>query len=367
MDRILGQPNAIEQLAAARRSDRVHHAWIFSGPRGVGKRTTAVAFAASLLDPSARVEPDGTFVADPASETARLIAAGTHPDLHLIRKELALFASSPAIRGRKLTNIPVDVLREFVIGGQTSDDRYHDAPAYRKANLGHGKVFIVDQAELIDHVGQNALLKTLEEPPAETYLILVTSRPERLLQTIHSRCQHVRFGRLDTPAMAAWLDRAQLALDPAERAWVTAFAEGAPGIALLAAEHGFFEWHKTLVPRLDQMAAGTFPVDLGECMANLVETFATSWVKANKNASKDAANKDGAQQVLLVLAAHARARLAEACDRGDEPAPWPALIDLLMRAEQQLQSNVNMRQAFENLAAQWARVGETAGHELGLV
>ena len=190
MHRILGQERAIDTLLTALGSGRVHHGWIFSGPLGVGKFTTAVEFARLLLDPHAAPNLAGEIEADPEGETSRLIDAGTHPDLHVIRKELALFSDNPQLRARKLSNIPIDVLRERMIGGKTSDDRPHVAVAYRKPAQGHGKVFIIDEAELIDVYGQNALLKTLEEPPPATYIFLITSRPERLLPTIRSRCGH---------------------------------------------------------------------------------------------------------------------------------------------------------------------------------
>jgi DNA polymerase-3 subunit delta' len=354
MNEVLGQAAAVELLTAAWRSGRVHHAWIFSGPRGVGKYTTARAFAAALLDPGARVDERGVLVAEPDGDVARRVAADTHPDLHVIRKELALYASNPDLRQRKLLNIPLDVLREFMIGGRTGDGRTHDAPAYRKASLGHGKVFVIDEAEIIDANGQNALLKTLEEPPPATYIVLVTSRPERLLPTIHSRCQQVRFGPLDHEAMQAWFDRAALGLDAPARAWVESFAEGAPGVAQLAAEHDLPGWHARLAPALETLARGGFPVGLGEVMNELVDTYATAWVKTHKNASKDAANKDGARWVLLLLAAHARERLRAACADDGEAEAWAQAIRLLADAEEQLRRNVNQRHVLENLVAQWA-------------
>ena len=101
-------------------------------------------------------------------------------------------------------NSPVDVLRQHMIGGWTKDPpRFHEAPAYLTPLSAPAKTFIIDEAELIDTVGQNALLKTLEEPPRRTYIFLVTSRPERLLPTIRSRCQHVRFVPLDHASMDA--------------------------------------------------------------------------------------------------------------------------------------------------------------------
>ncbi|MHC4948299.1 MAG: DNA polymerase III subunit [Planctomycetota bacterium] len=365
MDRILGQPHAIAQLGAALRAGRIHHAWILSGPRGVGKCTTALAVARILLDPDAAPGPDGTPASDPAGETGRLVDAGTHPDLHVVRKELALYSDNPQLRGRKLMNIPLDLLRERMLGGQTGDGRAHDAIAYRSAIRGHGKVFIIDEAELLDEWGQNALLKTLEEPPPATYLFLVTSRPERLLPTVRSRCQHVRFQRLDPAAMTRWLETCGLDVGPDERAWLTAFADGAPGMAQLAAEYGFHRWQQALQPDLDELDAGRYPADMGDRLAELVETFAAAWVKGHANASKDAANKDATGHLLTLLGAHVRARFAAACRAGEDPRPALEVIDLLAEAEAQLAANVNLKLALENLVVQWAAVTERYGAAVG--
>ena len=356
MKRILGQDAALEILAGAVRSGRVHHAWIFSGPKGVGKFTTAVEFAKIMLDPQAAPNLAGEIEADPNGHTAKLIDAGAHPDLHVIRKELALFSENTLLRSRKLTNIPLDVLRESMIGGKTGDDRIHDGPAYRTASEGHGKVFIVDEAELIDQNGQNALLKTLEEPPGQTYIVLVTSRPERLLPTVRSRCQHVRFTPLNEAAMDAWFTDAPLKADEEERRWIEGFCEGSPGLAKLAAEYGFCKWHQVLAPMLRRLDDGEFPAEMGRAMGDLVEAFATAWVKDHKNASKDAANKDGARHMLSLLGSHARRRLHEACAARGDAARWVGAIDLLREAERQLESNVNLKQLLDNLVVQWAQL-----------
>ena len=359
LDRILGQPAAVETLTAGLRSERLHHAWIFSGPKGVGKFTTAMELAGILLDPGARE----TLEAAPGGETARLIEAGAHPDLHVIRKELALYSEHARLRDRKLLNIPIDLLRERMIGGDI-EGKFHDAPAYRTPVLGHRKVFIIDEAELIDRVGQNALLKTLEEPPARTYIVLVTSRPQRLLPTVRSRCQHVRFAPLDDEALGAWLDRSGLELGPGERAWTERFCEGAPGLAQLAAEYGFHEWQTRLDPMLAQLDRGRFPAEMGQAMADLVEAFAVAWVKRHDNASKDAANKDGARFVLALLAAHARCGLDGAIEDDAARPGWLAVIDLISSAEQELYANVNLKLVLENLVVQWAQGGGTHSEAL---
>ena len=354
MTRILGQPNAIEALSGALGSGRVHHAWIFAGPKGVGKFTTAVVFARQLLDPQLDSSTGSGFEVDQQTETSRLIDAGAHPDLHIIYKELALFSDNPDLRNKKLLNIPLDLLREKVIGGQTSDGRTHEAPAYRTPTLGHGKVFIIDEAELLARESQNALLKTLEEPPPNTYIILISSQPQRLFATIRSRCQHVPFSPLDAEAMSEWLNSAGLDVDDQQRTWIEHYSQGSPGMASLAAEYGFHQWQVALEPMLADLSEGHYPAQMGQTLGELVEAFAAAWVDQHENASKDAANKDGAKHLLTMLAAYTRRRLRQDAEHGDDPEYWLHIIDLLREAEWQLEAHVNMKVLLENLVVQWA-------------
>lgn len=341
MQEILGQKQAVSILQQALGSGRMHHAWIFSGPVGVGKFTTALAVARKLLSPA---DHGGEQTFDPH----------THPDLHIIRKELALYSDNPKLRDRKLMNIPIDLLRERMIGGTTSDDRQHEAAAYRTPVLGRGKVFIIDEAELIDPVGQNALLKTLEEPPDQTYIFLITSNTQRLIPTIHSRCQHVQFGRLSDEAMEAWMERAQIDLSPDEKRDVLQWCGGSPGLALVAVEYGFTQWKDALSPMIDNLRAGTFHPQLGPTMAQLVDDFSEQWVNNHDQASKDAANKQGLKYLLMYLAAYCRRAMTEAHDEEDDLLLWSRVIDLLRQAELQGRSHVNLKLLLDNLAAQWA-------------
>ncbi len=358
MQRLLGQESAAHILQQALRSRRFHHAWIFSGPKGVGKYTAAKEVARVLLDPAAQPNLAGEIESDPASESNRRIDAGTHPDLHVIYKELAAFSDDRAIRERKLSNIPLDVLRVHMLGGQTSDGRWHDSPAYLRPSLGHNKVFIIDEAELLDVDSQNVLLKTLEEPPLQTYIFLVASQPQRLLATIHSRSQHVKFTALDDASMAAWFDRGSLQVPPAQRRWLEGFAAGSPGLATLAAGYGFFEWQQSLDPMLAQLSRGVYPSGMGEALGLMVEEFAQAWVKKNRNASKDAANKDGVRHMLTLLAHNARRELHAAIERDDEDGEAAEhairVIALLREAGEQVDRNVNVKLMFHNLVAQWA-------------
>ncbi len=181
VDAILGQPHAIELLQSALQTDRLHHALIFHGPKGVGKFTTARALAAILLCHEVAKKAASSFLppvrACGTCRSCAALRAGSHPDDHVITKELARFSSDAAVRDRKLMTIPTAVLRENLI-----------EPVNLAPRLGSHKVFVVDEAELLDSVSQNILLKTLEEPPAGTYVILVTDAEDRLLPTIRSRC-----------------------------------------------------------------------------------------------------------------------------------------------------------------------------------
>ncbi len=360
LDRILGQPLAVSTLQSALNAGKVHHAWIFHGPRGVGKFTTAIEFAKVLLDPDATVDLAGNISTDPASSTATLIDRDAHPDLHIIRKELALDSEDRDLREKKLTNIPIDLLRERMIGGMQGG-KFRDAAAFLTPKLGHGKVFIIDEAELLASPAQNALLKTLEEPPASTYIILVTMQQDRLLPTIRSRCHRVAFHSLDERAMTNWLTRERSRDDSPLKAlsddalnWIIDFASGSPGLAVAAAEEDLASWRQTLIPMLRELDQGKFPAELGETLGRLSDDFAANRVKQLENASKDLANKEGAARVFMLLGAHLCQRLRQAVDRGEDPERWLASIDLIHEAEADLRANVNLKLVMEGLAVQLA-------------
>jgi len=342
---ILGQPAAIANLCAALRSGRVHHAWIFHGPEGVGKRTAAEAFGAALLDATTREREDGLFEPDPESETQRLIAAGTHPDLHVITKELARYSDERAVRERKLITIPREVIdQHLIVPAQLAPSMRSEATAT--------KVFIVDEAELLNQTTQNAVLKTLEEPPTGAVIILVTSSEERLLPTIRSRCQRVAFGALDAASMRDWAKRQGVQAPAAggPGSWAQSFASGSPGRLLQALEGGMADWGRRLEPMLASADRGDFDAGLGPAMATLVDEWAQAWVKEHENASKDAANKAGASRLLGMLAERSRLALRDVAARGGDAEPALRAIELIEATRRDIASNVNQKLAFEHLA-----------------
>ena len=352
---ILGQPRAVTALGRALCSGRMHHAWILHGPRGTGKFRAAEALARILLDPASEATHRRSLEPPRDTPVQRLIDAGTHPDMHVIRKELSAVSESRELRDRKQTNIPLDLLRERMLGGTSGDGRHHESAVFRTAALGHGKVFIVDEAELLDADAQNAMLKTLEEPPAGTVIVLVTQREDQLLATVRSRCQRVPFGPLAPEAMQEWWNRSGHAPGAEDRAFAEEFAEGAPGMAELALRHGLRAWEQELGPMLDEAESGGFNPAMADRMAALADEFAAGIVDADERASKDAANRLAVRLMVRLLGVRIRGALH---DRSASPATlsrWLGASDALHEFEQHVDRNVNLKLAFANLAAQWAQ------------
>lgn len=363
IDQIVGQPGAKRLLQAAIATGRVHHAWIFHGPPGVGKFSTAVAFAAAILDPSTGPTLTGEIAPDPGSEVQSMVRAGAHPDLHVIAKELAGVSREKSVRDSKQTGIAKDVVEEFLLEPAARSRVYSCASMARKA-------FIVDEAEMMNPQTQNALLKTLEEPPDGTVIVLVTTAEERVLATIRSRAQRVAFTPLSDEDMKAWLMRREQAggaipVPPDEAPWLLRFAAGAPGAAETAIAHGLREWDESLRSMISDACSGRFPMGMAARMAELIDERAAAHVKANPDASKDAANKAWARRMLAFLAEDLRARLRAAA-RGKSREQTEADdvctrllcgIDAVGAAEGHLASNVQLPMLLENLVAHLAGDG----------
>ncbi|HLP85006.1 MAG TPA: AAA family ATPase, partial [Phycisphaerales bacterium] len=253
LSQVLGQEKAASLLRDAVSAGRVHHAWIFQGPQGVGKFTLALAFAALILDETTSVGLTGELAPDPDSRVQQLLRSGTHPDLAVINKELAAYHPEPEVRKRKQTTIPIDVLRHFMLEpGALS-------PTVPGNSLA-GRVFIIDEAEYLNNNSQNAILKLLEEPPQRTVMMLVCNSPEMLLPTIRSRCQRVTCMPLSQQAMHTWSKQAMkdgtLNVEPSQQQWLLDFAQGSPGAVMRCAQTGVYTWWLRIEPMLKLVAAG---------------------------------------------------------------------------------------------------------------
>ncbi len=354
-------------------SGRVHHAWIFHGPKGVGKFTSALTFASLLLDASTQRTFSGEFEADPDSAAQKLLASGSHPDLHVVVKELAKFHEDKTVRDRKLTSIPVDVIREFLV-----------KPATIAANVRGGgladRVFIVDDADLLNHTAQNAVLKTLEEPPPGVVIILITSAEHELLPTIRSRSQRIYFSPLTQPHMTAWLNGWKTAeaadlmaapdsddeendgsMSPEEEKYLLELAAGAPGVLVSAHESGLHKWWKQLGPMLVAAEKGQYTVEMGSLMADLVGKWSESFVEENDNASKEAANKDAAAWMYRLVGQYIHRRLREVARTSKDPAavkPYLTMLDKVLEAEAETDSNVQAQFVMEKLSGELSIAGQ---------
>ncbi|HEX2837503.1 MAG TPA: hypothetical protein VHN77_05190 [Phycisphaerales bacterium] len=345
---VLGQDRAVGVLRGALAAGKVHHAWVFHGPAGVGKFTTALAFAACLLDPTTEATFTGEIAPDPESRVQALLRGGTHPDLTVVNRETSKFHDDKKVRDQKQTNISLHVIRQFVI-----------EPARLAAQVQPGglasKVYIIDEAELLQWQAQNALLKLLEEPSPGVVLMLVTSNPELLAPTIRSRCQRVSFMGLGQGAMQQWLSGRDIEMTPAQRDWLLTFCDGSPGMLLRAHETGIHAWWQRLEPLLTQAEQGRHVVELGPMMHELTNTWAENWVKARGDlASKEAANGAAAEWMFRVMAWRLAARLRTAMKNHADVEPILAQIDALRAAETELEANVSLQFVMEKLAAEIA-------------
>lgn len=173
-DQVIGQRHVVETLERAVRERRVSHAYLFCGPRGTGKTTMARLLAKALLCQQGRGKlPDGSC------EDCQLIAAGNHPDV------LEIDAAS---------NTGVDNVRDQIIS------RASYAPV-----RGNYKVYIIDEVHMLTPAAFNALLKTLEEPPAHVVFVMCTTDPQKILGTVLSRVQRFDFHAISDNDLQAHL------------------------------------------------------------------------------------------------------------------------------------------------------------------
>ncbi|MCI8450184.1 MAG: DNA polymerase III subunit gamma/tau [Eggerthellaceae bacterium] len=218
---VVGQEHIERTLKNALEQEKVSHAYLFCGPRGTGKTTMARILAKALLcEKAPTIDPDGTC------EECLAIAAGTHPDVY------ELDAAS---------RTGVENVREEII------NRVHYAPTH-----GSYKIYIIDEVHMLSTAAFNALLKTLEEPPSHVVFILCTTDPQKVPDTIHSRCQRFDFHRLSVDEITARLGavcvQEGVEFEPEALELISHQAEGGMRNALTSLEQlaAFGEGHVTL-------------------------------------------------------------------------------------------------------------------------
>ncbi|ADZ70706.1 DNA polymerase III subunit delta' [Polymorphum gilvum] len=248
---LIGHREAERELLEAYGSRRFHHAWILGGPKGIGKATLAFRFARfALAHPdrfAALIAAARDLAVSADHVVARQVAAGTHPNLLHLRRPW------DDKRKRFRTELPVEEVRRTVSFFGTT------------ASGSGWRICIVDSADEMNVSSANALLKILEEPPANSLFLLLSHTPGRLLPTIRSRCRRLDLAPLSAEEIAAGLPGVlDEAPDAATLADVTRFADGSLRAALLllsgeglAVNRGFLALADRL-PRIDVAALHAF-------------------------------------------------------------------------------------------------------------
>ena len=248
---IEGHDHLVERFRSAIARGRLSGSFLFVGPAGIGKHTFALKLAQALLcktRPEADLDPCGTCAA------CAQVAANTHPDLLTIAK--------PPDRAL----IPV----QLMIGDK--DHRMREGLCHDialKPYMGDRKIAIIDDADFMNAEGANSLLKTLEEPPPRSVLILVGTTPAKQLPTIRSRCRVIRFDPLSEDSVANLLVQGGHTDDSANARRLAQLADGSIGRALQMTDGGLAEFRPKLFAALSRPALES--VRLAGAVQSLVE------------------------------------------------------------------------------------------------
>ena len=357
---VQGQPRAIAALQRNLTTGKLAGSWMFAGPQGVGKFALAVELARTVLCDQPRKEKNGKRVPGlPADfaltlpcgtcESCRAIANTNHPDLHIITKELIRYHDKTG--KSKGTTLSIDVIRGEITGNPAEAK---EPKVAKRSVRGRGKFFIIDEADLMEAPAQNSLLKTLEEPPPNTWFILITASPQELLWTIRSRSQLVEFSVLPDDVVVASLLKQGLSREDAallarlargslgratrwvedmkviegDNAQAAARAENSKARAAAAAESdesddddgeesaadapastdkftpgGILGWTRELGAALDGLVAGRIAAsEVAALIAKFAAEYSSLQLRRDRLASADRAKRDGIQLLMAIAA-----------------------------------------------------------------
>ncbi len=380
------QPYAQRLIQRAVARDRVPHAYLFHGPDGVGKERLAVGLGQLLLC-SAPVEQklegeqadeagvERLFAGCGVCEECRAVAHRTHPDLHLVYRQLNREHPDPVVRKRKALEIGVDVLRHFVI---------------EKVGLtpirGRAKVFVIREAERMTVQAQNALLKTLEEPPGTTFIILLVAALDRLLPTTLSRSQVVSFDGLPTEFVRTKLAELSPDLAPDEVTWYARFSDGSLGHALEYIDDELYGLNQRLLEGLISMVRTVDPsTTAGRRNDGLVKEWTEEskslggrYRKRDPDITDTEAGRRGLKSIFQLAAAwyadnlrvasrnesaivnaNHQTEIEQASRSVDVPLAIEA-INRIARAERQLDLNANTQLCVETLLNDLSKIARRA-------
>ncbi len=250
--KIFGQQDASDQFLDAFNSGRLHHAWMITGARGIGKATLTWQIAKFLLatpDPIdsrtlfGATEPASSLTIDTDHPIARRIRAGSEPGIMVVRR------AYDEKRKKFKQMITVDEIRNLKSFFRLS------------ATEGGRRIVIIDCADDMNRNAGNALLKILEEPPQNAYLFLISHQPARLFPTIRSRCRELRLKPLSPEDIAKSLEAAEIDLSDINPSALAVLASGSVGEAVKLMNLSGLEMFKKILeifetlPRLDNKKA----------------------------------------------------------------------------------------------------------------
>ncbi len=338
---IVGHQDALAEAADAIASGRMHHAWLISGPKGIGKATLAYRVARTLL----RNGVGGSVPSDLAIATDEpvfhLLKALSHPDFLLLRRPVDK-------TGRIQSVLPVDVARKAVDFFALS------------AGEGGWRVCIVDSVDDMNIPAANALLKILEEPPKNSIFLLISHSPGRLLPTIRSRCRKLMLSPLNDSDLAHIVTSHFPELVGDELKLSAMLAEGSPGHALALVRDGGLDQFRELItlltplPQLDLAALHALGdrlsrVNAGQSYETMMQLLTTWLARMIRSGAAGAMPEDRvAGEAALMQRLLATAPL----DQWTEV--WENINTLLRRAES---VNLGRKQVILSI---FSRLAETA-------
>ncbi len=300
MQRLLGHEGIVDAFRRTLKRGRLAHAYLFTGPTGVGKRLFALEVARALLC-------SGNHSDDPLNACGHCpdciqVEAGTHPDLYQVAR--------PEDAHEFPVKLMQDVCRTLSL----------------KSARGRGKIIIIDEADDLNEESANCFLKTLEEPPTGSVFILIGSTPDRQLPTIVSRCQVIRFAPLADALVEESLRQRDID-DPTLIARLVRLGRGSPGLALALADPELWSFRDALIagiaqPKIDSVALSRL------------------WMEYVEKAGKESAAHRGRAQLAVGLLIDFFADVLSLKESG----PTPRSLDEDRAAEESLGSRFDADQ-----------------------
>lgn len=287
-----------------------------------------------------------------------LLAAGNHPDFHRITRTLNKLHPSRDVQKRKAVELSIDVIRHFLI-----------AKVGLRPSRGRAKVFVIPDAHRLSNAAQNAMLKTLEEPPDHSYLILLALSADTLLATTRSRCQHVAFRALPCGFVVEHL-LGRCAVSAEAARFLAELSQGSLGMAARSAELGLHDHLPAVIGALQR--APDAPLDCGKTLLDIAKELTATL----KEADDDREDTNAARQAQTIVLAMASTVLRDVqrvvVDQAPAALPKePALaaiagstrpdaigraIRALGNAEYQIHRNANTALVFDTVGTELARL-----------